>query len=113
MSGMSLFAGLHTETVTLESWAAESSTGWKGASDYGPPQTYRCRVEWRQKRVVTAEGREMLSRGRAIIAASVNGIDVRARLTLPVGAFPRQPPILAIERNPDPFGLTSNTVIHF
>jgi hypothetical protein len=110
---MSLFDGLHREAVMLEPWSAEAPTGWKGAGSYGPAQMHRCRIEHRQKRVVDRKGRELLSKGRVIIAGRVHGIDVRARLTLPFGSDPRQPPILAIETSPDPFGLTTSTVLHF
>lgn len=111
---MSLFAGLHTQTITIEPFSAADSSGFGGGATYSAAKSYACRVEWKQRRVVDENGDERLSRGRAIISGDIDPtIDLRARLTLPSGLVPTNPPIVAIEHSPDPIGLTASTVVYF
>jgi hypothetical protein len=109
---VSAFAALHTQTVTVRPWVSEAASGWKGQASFGAPVPYRCRVEMKQRRVVGADGRERLSVGRVIIAGLVS-IGVLDELALPAGYTPQRPPIIAVEKNPDPFGIASNTVVLF
>lgn len=109
-----MFGLIHHQTVTIEPFSAEAATGFGGSATYGTAVSYACRVEMRQAKVVTREGKEAIAIGRVLIHGDVGGeFDVRARLTLPSGYDPSTPPILAIERNPDPFGVCANTVVWF
>lgn len=109
---MGLFAGLHTQSVTVESWAGRAGTGWQGTNTYGAAVPYDCRIERRQQRVIGPDMKEKLSQGRVIIEGTV-AVDVEDRLTLPAGNDPTTPPILAVGQDPDPFNLIPCTVIYF
>lgn len=107
-----MFGLLHSQTVTIEPHSAEAATGWQGAGTFGTAVTYACRIEWKQSRVVDAQGEARLSQGRVIIAG-IQSVGVRDRLTLPSGHTPLTPPILAVEKSPDPFGVAASTVVYF
>jgi hypothetical protein len=101
------------EQITLEAFSAEAVSGWRGGQSFGSPKTYECRVEQRTRRVVGADGHEVLSSGRVVLEGSVP-VGVRDRLTLPASYAPRQqPPVLSIQRNPGIFGTDGETVINF
>lgn len=81
-----MFGLIHHQTVTIEPFSAEAATGFGGSATYRTAVSYACRVEMRQAKVVTREGKEAIAIGRVLIHGDVGGeFDVRARLTLPSG----------------------------
>ena len=73
----------HTVTVfgstTLDKYGRQSFSG-TGTS-------YRCRIIWDQRMMRTADGREILEAGRAIVYG-VASVDVNDRITIPGGGSP-------------------------
>lgn len=85
---------LFEDTITYEPPSgAETSAR---VQSYGAPVTYPALIQRGAKRVVGADGREVISNTMVTIPDRV-AIDQRGRITLPAGFVPLKPPILGVE----------------
>jgi hypothetical protein len=106
-------------TETLDGYGRHY-TGSDGTSDstveYGSPVTYKCRLEYETKIVLTIDGRDRVSSGRAYLAGFYPNITTEARVTVPNQTQPalQHPILMYVENNYDENGLTGyNTTLHF
>lgn len=109
---MSIVTGAMPHQVQLQAPVSEAATGWKGQTIYAPATSLPARVEWKQRRVMAADGNMRMSQGRAIVDGDVT-VTIAYRLLLPSGMVPQTPPIVAIEKNPGPWGGVDATVLYF
>lgn len=86
------------QEVTVESFVSNNEYS---TPTYGPANTLSARVQSRSKKVIMADGRELVSSAMVYLAGG-SGVLVNDRITLPDG---NSPVILSIERLPDEFGL--------
>jgi hypothetical protein len=95
---------LLTETVTLENWTGQSTTG---VPTYDTPQSYPARIELKSLMVRLRDGREAVARGVVYVGLTnvANVPSVAARLTLPAAYIPNQPPILDVQTEQDDLNL--------
>lgn len=70
---------------------------------YGADVAYQCRISMGAQYVRSADGREVMARGR-IYLATTNAFTVRDRVTLPAGYGPTQPPIVNVNTEDDQNG---------
>lgn len=84
---------LMEDTITYEPPTAE--TGARVIS-YGTAVTYPALIQRGAKRVIGANGRDVISNVQVYIPDRV-AIDQRGRVTLPSGFVPQQPPIIGVE----------------
>jgi hypothetical protein len=109
---MGLLGGLMPHTVTIEAFQAEGASGWKGAASYGTPISYPCRIQYKQRRILAASGREELSSGSLVVEDDIP-LDIRDRITISGFSGPTQPPIKTFDKNAGPFGGVAITTIYF
>ena len=107
---------IHQE-VTLEYFLKRDVDG---EVTYQEPVIFPCRVSGEEKEIRDDKGRVLVSKVHVTILGDVPskvgsypGLDARARVTLPYGCIPQQPPIMSIGRYPDMDGCISHTTIHF
>ncbi len=83
------------------SHAALSSRDASGVPTYGSATSYSCRVVYKNQRVLSSDGNEVVARGM-IWFAGVPDIDPNDKITMPDGSAP---PIISVERYTDEVGL--------
>lgn len=81
------------DQVTIEPWVSQDSNQ---SNTYGTSVTYTAQVIPSTQKVTNAQGDEVVSTAQVIIKERLY-FDHRARLTLPSGFVPQQPPIQKIE----------------
>lgn len=101
------FEEFMTETVTL---ASVTATDTYGSATYGTEKTVQARIEQFAKKVIDAQGREVVSMTRLYLKPTdTGGVSyvpaVSDKVTLPDGYVPQMPPILSVERQNDQEGL--------
>lgn len=108
-----------TNTATLDGYGRHYIEG-DGTSDslveYGPRNTFKCRIEYETKVLSTIDGRDRVSSGRAYLAGYFPDITTEARVTVPGEDQPAlmHPVIMWVSNNYDESGLIGyNTVLHF
>jgi hypothetical protein len=74
-----------TQTVTLEAYQGQDSYG---VPTYAAAVSLAARVQYRPRRIVTAQGEERTSRARVFLDGAGPAIDLRDRLSLPDGTRP-------------------------
>lgn len=89
---LSLLA-LMEDTIVYEPPTAESGAR---VISYGTAVTYPALIQRGAKRVIGANGRDVISNVQVYIPDRV-AIDQRGRVTLPAGFVPQQPPIIGVE----------------
>ena len=106
-------------TATLDGWgrhSIETDSTSDSTVQYGPAQTYLCRLEYETKVLATIDGRDRVSSGRAYLNGFYIGISTESRVTIPAQTQPslKNPVIMYVENNYDEDGLTGyNTTLHF
>lgn len=80
---------------------ALSSRDASGVPTYGTAATYKCRVVYKNARVVDSYGNEVVARGMIWFMGTPN-IDPNDKITMPDGDAP---PIISVERYTDEVGL--------
>ena len=106
-------------TATLDGWGRhiiEADSTSDSTVQYGPAQTYSCRLEYETKVLATIDGRDRVSSGRAYLDGFYPGISTESRVTVPSQTQPslQHPIIMYVENNYDESGLSGyNTTIHF
>lgn len=105
--GIEEFFDFMPDTVTTQAMTGRTVTG---APDYsgGATTTYgHCRIQLKNHRVIDGrpgkEGQETMARGRVYLGSTV-APGVEDKLTLPSGYVPRNPPIIAVNIEPDETG---------
>lgn len=83
---------LLTDTITIEPWVSQDAD-LKPA--FGAAVEYPAHVEMKTKQHIDADGRQFISGVQVLIRERLS-IDLRARVTLPSGFVPQQPPLRAI-----------------
>lgn len=101
---------LFHQEVTIELFESRSSYG---VISYQDPFTCLCRISGEEKEFRDNKGRELVSQVRVTILGDVPNLDGRARVTLPQGYTPKQPPIISVGRYRDMDGNISHTSIYF
>ncbi len=102
MRPVSGWAHMMRQTATV---AAPGAKNGYGERTYGAVTSYRCRLVGRQKLVLAADGREVLSR-QTLYLMTEDYVDTQSQLTLSTGdvgsteSFAIHPPILAVGRYP-------------
>jgi hypothetical protein len=97
-----VFRDLMTDTVTIAPYQSTSKYATEG---YGAPVTYKARVVGQNRNVITIAGDEKISRVTVYLGSIPTTIGPLDRITLPARFQPMQPPILAIEHEPDEHGV--------
>jgi hypothetical protein len=83
------------------------------AAEWGAPVTYRCRLEYSAKILTDAEGRNVVSSGRAYLMGVFPEITTESRVTVPeVQPAQRHPVLIDVTTDNDQFG-AHNTTLHF
>ena len=75
----------------------------RGKPNFGAPISIQCRIVLKNEIVRAFDGQERFSKAR-IYMDTTTIITPESKLTLPVGFTPLNPPILAIDREPDEEG---------
>jgi len=81
------------DEITVEPYSSMTAAQ---VFSYGSAVTYRALIQRGAKRVVNAQGRDVVSNVSVTIPERVH-IDQRSRVTLPSGFVPNQPPIIGVE----------------
>lgn len=84
---------LFEDEITVEPFTSETAGR---APSYGAAVTYTALIQRGARRIIGAQGREVISNIQVYIKDRVH-IDQRSRVTLPTGFVPNQPPIIGIE----------------
>ena len=92
MSDVDAWTDMMADTVTI---APRTGLDAFRKPTYGPAKSYRARIMGSNRRVTTAQGQEVGS-SRKIILATTDVINVEDQVTLPDNFSPRQPPILSV-----------------
>lgn len=102
---ISTWADMMPHTVTIEPW---QSIDEYGAPTYGVAVVYRARVQAKIRKIVTAQGEEVVS----TITCYIAGLEItpRDRMTLPNQFSPNQPKILGVGLISDEAGLHHSVV---
>lgn len=77
---------------------------------YGAIVLLRGRIENKRRRVLSANGKEIISE-TTLYLATTSGISIEGRITLPSGYLPATPDIIAIARQDDEYG-AHHTVVY-
>jgi hypothetical protein len=81
----------------------DGSFGDRGKPNFGADVSFTGRIVEKNENVIDDEGQERVSR-LSIWLATTTVITPAARLTMPAGYTPTQPPIIRVERYPDQEG---------
>lgn len=81
------------DSVTIEPYSTQTPGQ---ARSYGSAVTYPAMIQRGAKRIIGADGREIVSNIQIYIKERVH-VDQRSRVTLPTGYVPNQPPIIGVE----------------
>jgi len=94
-----------------------NSSGQSGSTvEYGPPVTYKCRLEYKMKVLATENGRDRMSSGRAYLNGFYPNLTTECLVVVPnqTQESLKYPVVMYVENNFDETGLTGyNTVLHF
>lgn len=102
---ISRWADMMPHTVMIEPWQGVDEYG---APTYGVAVIYRARVQAKIRKIVTAQGEEVVSMLTCYIAGL--GITPQDRITLPNQFSPNQPKILDVGLISDETGLHHSVV---
>lgn len=100
MSNISIdeWLDMMSDTVTITPWTSQSGSG---VPTYGgTAYTITCRIEMKNHLIIDNQGREIMARGR-IIMATTTIPSILDQITLPSDYVPTNPPILAVNVEPD------------
>jgi len=95
------WADFMPQTVVVEPWVSYKGGG--SGSNYGTAVSYGCRIEMKNHLVVDRSGKTVTAKGRVFLL-SADILDIRDRVTLPVGYVPLQPILLDVNINDDENG---------
>ena len=95
------FLQLMTQEITIEQ--PDGTFSSRAKPNFGAGFTIQCRIVLKNEIVFAFDGQERFSFAK-IYLDSTTVITPESRLTLPASFTPNQPPILAIDREPDEEG---------
>lgn len=101
------FLELMLQTVTVAAQTGLDSYGKPSFS--ASPDSYRCRIIWRERILRDQDGREIVEAGRAILTQAAASVTPVHKLTLPDGSTPK---IVDVSTLQDQFG-NHHSVIGF
>lgn len=92
---------MFSQTITVAPYVSQNSYG---EPTYGTAVSYAARVQGKMQMVRDSMGQERVSTVTCFVATTAT-ISPKDKLELPLEFIPRQPPILAVERQSDEIGL--------
>lgn len=91
------FTDMMTQTITVQSFISRTD---EGVPSYASPQTYKCRINYKTKNMIGADGQMVTVRGQAWLD-TVDPISVNDRVIFPDGT---EPQLLEVNQESDEVG---------
>ena len=95
------------DTVTVYPFTSRSVSGGKTYSSTGTD--YKAYVQLKNHLIVDNNGKQIMARGKVIMGTNV-AVGVEDKIILPAEYVPRNPPILAVNIQPDESGNHHTTI---